>query len=251
MDCFIKNQGFHHLADEIFSFLEPKDLASCALVSDSWNWYLCTHKKFEFLVELYNMKVEVIQLELQFFSNQWILIIDYVMNCRQDLALFSSVVRQYLIEMPMETPLHWAVSKNNLEFIQILPWPLLDLDERDQNFDTAFHKACRSGNKEAVQIFLNNAPDFPNGHHPNFLNFPDGDGYAAIHIVCQSDNNVDILRLLLDHAQIKGIQVNAEEEFGNGLTTLEIANENGSAECFNILSSYLIEHDIAFQLEDF
>eukprot|EP00093_Oithona_nana_P008842 08842.XXX_274709_276137_1 [CDS] Oithona nana genome sequencing. len=57
------------------------------------------------------------------------------------------------------TPLHWAMNHNNMEFIKILPLHLIDLSKDAYCLASPFYHACSRGKKEVVELFFSLADE--------------------------------------------------------------------------------------------
>merc|ERR1712062_747554 len=95
-----------------------------------------------------------------------------------------------------------------------------DINATDQSGGTAFMWACKNGQKDAVELFLNESVY---SKHLE-LNTRDNNGCTGFTLACQNREK-DVVKLLLDHSCSKNLEVNAREH--DGRTALMSACESG------------------------
>ena len=119
------------VSENIFEYLELKDIKNCRHVSKSWRKFIDTRKHW--LKEIRD------ELENQ-VRHEWIAVITHFMQKCAENQLFTSTMIEYYLEYWMENPAHWdfdprwksplcwAITKNYVDFIRIIPFDFLDMN---------------------------------------------------------------------------------------------------------------------------
>ena len=104
---------------------------------------------------------------------EWVLVIFNMLygNDRNDineLKFFTTTMMEFYLSKYSylrvfsyysNTPLHWAINHNNMEFIKILPLHLIDLSKDAYCLASPFYHACSRGKKEVVELFFSLADE--------------------------------------------------------------------------------------------
>ena len=241
------NPGLEHISDKIIEYLGPEDVAECRLVSKFWRDYIDSHKHW-YILQLeeigreFDMQHDVWEPSEDFHGSldnarhlyEWMnFIYDFTEknNNVSDVKVFATNMMEYYIEMQKqyftdETPLHWAIPRQRIEFMKLLPLNLWTIQNEGSEYwdDTAFHKVCEIGNKEVVEWVLNLAQDHPgeNEHVQNLFFSKNEIDLTAFQTACLHDRG-EIVELLVEFALMKGVSIigNAPDD----LTPLHLATK--------------------------
>ena len=122
-------------------------------------------------------------------------------------------------------------------FIEYASTLSIDLNQKTQNGQTAFHMACGRGQLEVVQIFMENSTPLSID-----LSAEDNDGFTPFLTACER-GQMDVVQMLMECAPLLSIDLYTKTNNGN--TAFHIACEEGHANVIKII----MENAAAFNLD--
>ena len=235
MEDFMKNPGLEHLVSNIMKRLSPKDLGNCRLLSKVWRDYIDDPVRKELWYKpqfnvIYRAYVKASKERCPdsrpgdpqlYFDNleDWMQVIRDVYNSGDitKMKIFTKNMLRLVLDkygdgdVRSNTPLHRAVRDNNLDFLKMLPYDVIDLSQTDYQDETAFFEACYCGKKEIVEFLVNEAE-----YGAKWLNMCPfvykGTDVSPFEVACRN-GDVDIVELLLKNSD-KGIGVSSDRSNG-------------------------------------
>ena len=174
MEEFLANPGLHNIVRNISSYLDPKSLAQCRVVCQSWKdlidndrqWLIYQlehiHNQEKIFIDYNKPKVKS-TIKARF--PEWNTFIEEVPR-RQNILMLKEIVKHMWIYFKDESinynidPLQQAVAKSNIGFVQLLIKSGISLEMRNPNGRTPLHYACGYGNIEMVQLLIKHTPTF-------------------------------------------------------------------------------------------
>ena len=233
MEDFMKNPGLEHLVSNIMKRLSPKDLGNCRLLSKVWRDYIDDPVRKELWYKpqfnvIYRAYVKASKERIPdsrpgdpvlYFDNleDWMQVIRDVYNSGDitKMKIFTKVMLPLTLDtiydVRSSTPLHRAVHDNNLDFLKMLPYDVIDLSQTNDNYETAFFEACYYGNKEIVEFLVDEAE-----YGAKWLNMCPfvykGRDVSPFEVACRN-GDVDVVELLLKNSD-KGIDVSSARSNG-------------------------------------
>jgi ankyrin repeat protein len=103
----------------------------------------------------------------------------------------------------------------------------IDLNQKTQNGQTAFHLACRRGHLELVKIFMENSTPLSIN-----LSTKDNDGFTPFLTACER-GQTDVVQMLIECAPLLSIDLYTKTKDGN--TAFHIACDEGHANVIKII----------------
>ena len=187
LQTIVQSPGLFHISEQIFGYLDNPTLAICRQVCQGWK---CIIDEFWLLRRLGRFKRK---LTVSQFMNEALL--------EEDWALLF----RYIETSKNLGTMVWDTMKNIV--------PLLDkcFDEmksgRFNDLDLApLHLAVWSANEEFILLVLSMFNDFSQQHTFSRK-------YTPLHLACKLGNQ-DVVKLLMEFAVEKKININARERFG-------------------------------------
>ena len=179
MEALLENPGLHNIVRNISSFLDPKSLAQCRLVSHSWKdsidndrqWFIFQLERIHNQeitgdeIDYVELKKHKVKTTIKARFPEWNTFIEEVSR-RQNIPTLKIIVKYMWIYFKEESmicyrnPLHHAVAESNIEFVQLLIKSGINLEMRDPTGWTPLHYACRHSNMEIIQLLIKHLPTF-------------------------------------------------------------------------------------------
>ena len=216
MEGLMKNSGLSLIAEEIFLNLNIQDLVNCRLVSSFWLEFIDGHKS----LVLKKLKWSMIN-----------------RRSRDGKTVVEKFPEYQMVLDHFAKREDWDSTQKFFEFMK----------NRGKSVLAPFHMACWTGDKFLIQKLLKCCP---NGS--DSFNAPDRHGFTPFHrIVINGDE--ELLAMFLDHAEDKGIDVNALDKKRNSclhlacVQTMTVLQRNIVPNRAKILSM-LLEHPMTKRL---
>ena len=175
MEEFLANPGLGHIVRNISSFLDPKSLAQCRVVCHSWKdvidndrqWLIFQlehiHKQENIFIDHWAQPIFKWTLKVRY--PEWNTFIEEVSR-RQNISRLKEMVNDMWTYFKDKStnyyinPLHHAVAKSDIGFVQILIKSGINLEMKNPYGWTPLHYACEGGNIEMVQLLIKHTPTF-------------------------------------------------------------------------------------------
>ena len=234
---FISNPGLHHLAENIFRFVDNPTLAKCRGVSKEWNYFLekiwllrhlnwfLTEKKFAISTSLGGVKT------MTEINKEWSVILYYLekpSSTIEDLIevndfLQSIIYEDYTLFGPIHRPLLYAASKNQLNFLKVMAKIPINFNPTNYYGYNVLFQACLDGRTEIVDFLLEIAP-------MKKIDLMDKTFSTVLHAACRG-KNVEIAKILIDNSKQVGLDLKQVNVFGFSALDLakkyvELGNKN-------------------------
>ena len=235
------DNGFDHIADEIFDLLDNQSIAKCRQVSKGWN----AHLKRTWLIR------QMSHLKAKYFIHYWRRFTPDLNKALNYLKKSASIedLKEIIFVMKLpggrktycgETLFQLAAEAGNINVIRLfldLPKQLqIDVNYIGHAEGTAFHYACEKGHKDVVKLLLERSSilqeiakvinDTIGGSRGIFVE------NTALHCAF-AYGHTKIIRLLLKYSLSLGLNVNAPNSMGN--SPLDMALGCGDEETLKYL----------------
>ena len=177
MEEFLANPGLHNIVRNISSYLDPKSLAQCRVVCQSWKdlidndrqWLIYQlehiHNQEKIFIDHLVKDKPKVKSTIKARFPEWNAFVEEVSR-RQNFPILKEIVKDMWIYFKDESmnfkrnPLHHAVAKSDIVFVQLLIKSGINLEMRNPCGWTPLHYACEYGNIEMVQLLIKHTPMF-------------------------------------------------------------------------------------------
>ena len=238
MEELLANQGLCHIVEYISRFLDPKSIAQCREVCYSWKNLIDNDRRWVIFQLEHILKQEKIfindQAECKYIAikarfPKWNSFSRRVSK-RQGTPLLKEFVKHMWIYFnckPMgyySNPLHDAVLKSNIEFVQLLIEVGMDLKKKNAMGWTPpnpLHFACTSSKIEMVQLLMQHSPNFD-------VNSRTKKGATIFHVAA-NNSDPQVPKLILNTFRFEDIRDHV------GWTMLHWAVKGGAKETIEFL----------------
>ena len=179
MDELVCNPGLEHLAEEIFSYLEPNDLMNCCLVSKSWK-EICEKPMW--------------RLRLEYFTNKKLLKGDPKWKWSGEPIPLVEMYPEY------QAVCNYVKHQESLENLRIFAFFLqefysLQLSEKREAGLSPIHYAANEGRVDIFEILVKTSVDFNSIY---------GDKFTALDLACIG-KHVELVKLIFKYRKEKNI----------------------------------------------
>ena len=238
MEEFLANPGLYHVVRNISSYLDPKSLAQCRVICHSWKdsidndrrWLIFQlkhiHDQEKTFVNYFVKDEPKVKSAIKARFPKWNAFIEEVSR-RQNIPILKEIVNGMWIYFKDESmnfkrnPLHHAVAKSDMVFVQLLIKSGINLEMRNPVGWTPLHYACHDGNIEMVQLLIKHTPTFDATSRTN-------KGWTIFYNAVKN-SDPQIPKLILDTFRFEDIRDD------NGWTMLHHAVAHGQKETIEFL----------------
>ena len=226
------NHGLSHLVNQMFSHLNPKELAICRMVSKSlrdhvdnnkqwWIFQLETIKKTptDFEVKTtplfhYRPVVTTSLIETQF--PEWKVVNEYFINEKNTYKLKTFVLYMWKYFNDRKkgvNPFHYAASKGNVAILQLLMESPFDFNSNTPFGDTIFHMSVRNSDPNVPKFIFEQFKD----------DFKDAKINSLVIHTAIKKGQKETIDFLLKSRKRFGIKLDTKEEFDENILHLVCA----------------------------
>ena len=212
LETFLNAPGLIHLAENIFANVDNKSLQNCRLLSKSLKDLI--EKKIE-LDRILHWQITIGKSTIAKDFPKWIKVFKYMKNQTQnEISFFLNQMKSYLKcfkgkgILSIRNPLMFAIDDNQSSTAYQLLQLLMNADYEFCKFEgmTLLRSACTRRNCEELKILYQNSEklciDF------NIQNSK----YNILYVAC-IEKNADLIRMILNGANHKSIDVNAQIDY--------------------------------------
>ena len=177
MEELLANQGLCHIVENISSYLDPKSLAQCRVVCQSWKdsidndrqWLIFQlehiHKQEKIFIDFLSKDNSEGKASIEARFPEWYHFFKAVTR-RQNIPELKEFLKHMWIYFRNDsmsyyrTPLHEAAAESNIVFAQLLIDSGIDLEMKNPDGWTPLHYACNHAQIEMVQLLFKYMPAF-------------------------------------------------------------------------------------------
>ena len=177
IEALLSNPGLNLIIIHISSYLEPKSMAQCRLVSKRWKDLIDNHRKWLIYQHEHIFTEEKLFRDRRqtghwagnptpFISilerfPEWLIV--HRLFSKESISRLKSYVRHMWIYFKDDrmcfytNPLHDAAAKSNVEFVQLMIDCGIDIGMPNPNGSNPLHYACQQGNIDVVELLADHA----------------------------------------------------------------------------------------------
>ena len=215
MEEILTNQGLCHIVENISSYLDPKSLAQCRVVCQSWKdsidndrqWLIFQlehiHKQEKIFIDFLSKDNSEVKASIEARFPEWYHFFKAVTR-RQNIPELKEFLKHMWIYFRNDsmsyyrTPLHDAAAASNIVFAQLLIDSGIDLEMKNPDGWTPLHFACRYGRIEMVQLLIKYMPAFHAASKTN-------NGWTIFHLAAVN-SDPQVLKMILNTFRFEDIR---------------------------------------------